>query len=67
MNKTLLDEAMGMSPKERVVFAELILQSIDYEEKEIREIWLMEVKDRMTAVNEGNAKLIDFEARYSED
>ena len=66
MNKTLLDKAMELPPNERVAFAELILQSIDYEEEEIRKAWLSEVKDRMKAVNEGKANLIDFEARYSE-
>ena len=56
-----------MSPNERVVFAELILASIDHEEGEIRESWIAEVKSRMKAVNEGRAKLLDFERLYNED
>jgi hypothetical protein len=67
MNKELLEKAMEMPPNERVAFAELILESIDYEEEEVRNEWLNEVKDRMQAVGEGKAKLIDFEARYSEN
>jgi putative addiction module component (TIGR02574 family) len=63
MDKALLDKAMEMPPNERVAFAELILQSIDYEEEEVRNAWLSEVKDRMKAVSKGKAKLIDFEAR----
>ncbi|MBI2447344.1 MAG: addiction module protein [Candidatus Omnitrophica bacterium] len=67
MDKALLEKALEMSPNERVVFAELILSSIDHEEDEIRELWLSEVKDRIKAVNEGKAKLLDFERLYSED
>ena len=67
MDKALLEKAMEMPPNERVAFAELILESIDHEDEEIRKAWLNEVKDRMQAVKDGKAKLIDFEARYSED
>lgn len=64
MNKNLLEKAMEMPPNERVVFAELILASIDHEEEEIRKAWLTEVESRMKAVNEGKANLLDFEKLY---
>jgi hypothetical protein len=67
MDKALLEKALEMSPNERVVLAELILASIDHEEDEIRELWLSEVKDRIKAVNEGKAKLLDFERLCNED
>jgi len=67
MDKDLLEKALKMSPNERVVLAELILSSIDHEEDEIRELWLSEVKDRIRAVNEDKAKLLDFESLYNED
>ena len=67
MNKILLDKAMEMPPSERVAFAELLLASIDYEEEEIRQEWIKEVKERISAVNEGKAKLLDFEALCHED
>ncbi len=66
MDKTLLEKALKMPPNERVVLAELILSSIDYEEEEIRKSWLSEVEARMEAVNKGEAKLIDFESVYCE-
>ncbi|MBI4621485.1 MAG: addiction module protein [Desulfobacterales bacterium] len=66
MDKALLEKALEMSPNERVVLAELILASIDHEEDEIRELWLSEIKDRIKAVNEGKAKLLDFERLYNE-
>jgi len=65
MDKALLEKALEISPNERVVLAELILASIDHEEDEIRELWLSEVKDRIKAVNEGKAKLLDFERLYN--
>ncbi len=67
METHLLEKALEMPPNERVAFAELILASIDSEEKEIRQSWIIEVKDRMNAVNEGRSKLLDFEDLYNED
>lgn len=66
MNKTLLEKALEMPPNERVVFAELILASIDYEKGEILQEWIVEVKNHMAAVKEGKAKLLDFEELYNE-
>ncbi len=67
MDKALLEKALEMPPNERVTFAELILSSIDYEEEEIRQSWTAEVKSRMKALNEGRARLLDFESLYNED
>ena len=54
-----------MPPNERLTFAELILASLEHEEDEIRNTWINEVKDRMKAANEGQAKLLDFESLYN--
>ena len=67
MDNALLEKALEMPPNERVVFAELILASIDYEEEIIRQSWITEVKNRIKAVNEGKSKLLDFESLYNED
>ena len=67
MDNTLLEKALEMPPNERVTFAELILASINYEEDGIRQAWIAEIKNRMKAVNEGSAKLLDFERLYNED
>lgn len=61
MDKELFEKALKMPPNERLTFAELILASLDHEEDEIRHTWIKEVNDRMKAVNEGQAKLLDFE------
>jgi len=61
-----LEKALEMPPNERVVFAELILASIDFEKEEILESCVTEVKSRMIAVNEGKARLMDFGEIYHE-
>ncbi|OGC07835.1 antitoxin [candidate division KSB1 bacterium RBG_16_48_16] len=67
MDKNLFKKALKMPPNERLTFAELILASLDYEEAEIRQAWINEVNDRMNAVNEGQAKLLDFESLYNDN
>ena len=67
MDKALFAKALEMPPNERLTFAELILASLDYEEDEIRQEWIKEVNDRMRAVKEGRARLLDFESLYYED
>lgn len=64
MDKELLEKALKMAPNDRLAFAQVILASIDFEEKEVRDEWIQEVRDRIQAVNEGRAKLIDFENTY---
>ncbi|MES0490385.1 MAG: addiction module protein [Leptospirales bacterium] len=66
MDKLLLDKVLEMPPAERVSFAELVLASIDHEDDELRKSWISEVKDRMQAVEDGKASLIDFEDLYHE-
>ncbi|MFH0997078.1 MAG: addiction module protein [Pseudomonadota bacterium] len=67
MNQSLLNKVLEMPPNERVMFAELILSSIDHEAEDIRRSWIAEVKARMKAVNEGKAKLLNFDELYHED
>lgn len=61
MDNALLEKALKMPPNERVIFAELILASIDKEDETLRQEWIGEVKNRMNAVRKGNAKLLDFD------
>jgi hypothetical protein len=65
MDKELFEKALKMPPNERLTFAELILASLEHEEDEIRHTWIEEVNERMKAVNEGQAKLLDFEGLYN--
>ncbi len=66
MNHSLLDSALKIPPRERVVFAELILASIDHEEEEVRRSWVSEVRKRIEGVSQGKAELLDFEKLYVE-
>ena len=61
MNENLMNAAMEMSPNERVVFAELMLESIEHENDSIKNAWISEVKNRMQMVKEGKSKLLDFD------
>jgi hypothetical protein len=65
MDKELFEKALKMAPNDRLTFAELILASIDFEEEEVRNEWIQEVHDRIKAVNDGRAKLLDFERLYN--
>ena len=67
MDNLLLEKALEMPVNERIVFAELILASIDNEEEEIRRLWIDEVNNRIKTVKEGKSKLYDFESIYNED
>ncbi|NOQ35354.1 MAG: antitoxin [Methylococcaceae bacterium] len=67
MNIDLLNEAIKIPPNERVALAELILESIDYEDESIKKTWVSEVKNRMESVKEGKSKLLDFNQLYVED
>ena len=67
MDNALLEKALEMPPNERVVLAELMLASIDHEDDEIQQSWIAEIKERMIAVREGRAKLLDFEGLYGAD
>lgn len=64
MANKLFEEALKMPPSERVALAELIMASIDHEDETIRQTWIDEVRDRMAAVHEGRARLLDFQDLY---
>ena len=66
MDKELFDKALKIPPNERVLLAELILASIEYEENDVREAWITEIKQRMKAVNENKSELLDFDMLYNE-
>nr|VFK55565.1 MAG: Putative addiction module component [Candidatus Kentron sp. TC] len=66
MKTNLLQSALEIPEKERVIFAKTITADIDRKEQEIRQSWIEEVKTRMKATNEGKANLLDFEDLYGE-
>lgn len=67
MAHALLDEALKMPLNERVELAQQILASLEGEDDAVRDAWVTEVRDRMTAVKQGRAVLKDFDSLYHED
>jgi hypothetical protein len=65
MDEKLFEKALNMPPNERVLFAELLLASLEHEDDKIRTAWVNEVNDRIKAVVEGKAKLLDFDTLYN--
>ncbi|MBK6912255.1 MAG: addiction module protein [Ignavibacteriales bacterium] len=65
MDTMLLEKALNLPPNERVMFAELILASLEREDDEVRLAWQNEVNERIKAVNQGKAKLLDFDALFN--
>nr|VFK46794.1 MAG: Putative addiction module component [Candidatus Kentron sp. TC] len=66
MKTNLLQSALEIPEKERVIFTKTITADIDRKEQEIRQSWIEELKTRMKATNEGKANLLDFEDLYGE-
>jgi hypothetical protein len=65
MDEKLFEKALNMPPNERVLFAELLLASLEHEDDKVRTAWVNEVNDRIKAVVEGKAKLLDFDTLYN--
>jgi hypothetical protein len=65
MDTMLIEKALNLPPNERVMFAELILASLEREDDEVRLAWQNEVNERIKAVNQGKAKLLDFDTLFN--
>lgn len=61
MDKTLLEKVLDLPPIERVEFAQLILASLEVEDKSVRNAWIKEVERRINDYKSGKSKLLDFE------
>ena len=66
MDKKIFEEVLKMPPNERLVFAELIFESLEHENTEVKEAWLSEVNKRMNDVKEGKSTLLDFDSIYND-
>lgn len=64
MDKKIFEEVLKMPPNERLVFAELIFESLEHENAEVKDAWLSEVNKRMNDVKEGKSTLLDFDSIY---
>ena len=65
-NKEIIENALKLSPQEKLLIVDSILRSLDEPDKEIEEIWLEESEKRLKLFREGKLKGIPFEQLISE-
>ncbi|MDZ7717093.1 MAG: addiction module protein [Balneolaceae bacterium] len=57
----ILNEALKMSPVERVEIVDQLLQSLDKPDEKIDVLWKKEVENRIDAYEAGNAKTVSVQ------
>lgn len=69
MNKTknILDQAMRLSPADKFLVIEALLNSIDEPDKTIDEIWAFEAENRLKACKQGKLRTLSFEQVFSKE
>lgn len=60
-NKEIIENALKLSPPEKLFIVESILKSLDEPDKEIESIWLEEAEKRLKAYREGKLQGIPME------
>jgi hypothetical protein len=62
----IAEKALGLSPPGRAYIAEILLESLDFEEDfPISEEWISEIQKRCHEIDNGSVKLISGEAGLS--
>ena len=64
--KSLLQQALRMSPNERAALVETLLLSLDKPDPEIDALWLKEAEDRLAAYHSGELGAVDAEQVFTE-
>ncbi|MFY7942202.1 MAG: addiction module protein [Burkholderiaceae bacterium] len=59
-------KALALSPEERVWLAEELLATVHEEDPEVEAAWDVEIKRRITEIENGTAKLIPAEEVFAE-
>jgi len=57
----IIEEALHLSPQERYIIIESLVQSFNKPDEEIDKIWIEESKKRLKAYLEGTAKTVSYE------
>lgn len=60
-SKEIIENALKLSPPEKLLIVESILKSLDEPDKEIENIWLDEAEKRLKAYREGKLEGIPME------
>ena len=56
----ILEEALHLSPKERYIIVENLLESLNKTDKEIERVWTQESKKRLDAYRGGKIKTLAY-------
>ncbi len=56
----ILEEALHLSPKERYIIVENLLESLNKTDKEIERVWTQESKKRLDAYRRGKIKTLAY-------
>ncbi len=65
--KKILDEALQLEPTTRAYVAEVLLESLDFEEDfPISQEWMLEIRRRCEEIDSGSARLLDNESFTAE-
>jgi putative addiction module component (TIGR02574 family) len=65
--KHILEQALKMTPADRFVIIEGLLNSLDEPDKTIDEIWAIEAEKRLEAYKQGNLKTLSCEDVFGLD
>jgi len=65
--KSILEKAIRMTPSDKYIIIEGLLNSLDEPDKDIDEIWAIEAEKRLKAYNAGKLKTLSFEEVFGED
>lgn len=65
--KRILDQALKMSPADKFMIIEGLLNSLDEPNKNLEEIWAIEAEKRLNAYKEGKLKTVSYEEVFSNE
>ncbi len=57
----IIEEALHLTPQERYIIIENLVQSLNKPDEEIDKIWIEESKKRLKSYKEGKAKTLSYE------
>lgn len=65
--KSILEAALKMTPADRYIIIDGLLNSLDTPDKTIDEIWAEEAENRLQAYKRGTAKTVAFEDLFGRE
>ncbi|MCP4702423.1 MAG: addiction module protein [Gammaproteobacteria bacterium] len=66
LDKSLVDNALDLPPKEKFVLIDILAKSLDEPNGDIEEIWMNEAEKRLESHRQGKTKGVPFEEIFGE-